>query len=65
MRVVVNMVRTIQRFKALKRKELAKKVASGKMRIEDFTLAAVNTVKRQALDVSEVEVLDHEISFDD
>jgi hypothetical protein len=30
--------------------------------VADFTLAAVNTIKSQPLDVSHVEVLEHEIS---
>jgi hypothetical protein len=56
--------RQVQRFKALKRKELARKHAAGKVRIEDFTVAGANKIKRQPLDVSGVEILEHEISLD-
>jgi hypothetical protein len=53
-----------QRFKALKRKELARQHAAGRVRTEEFTLAGANTIKRQPLDVSGVEVLEHEINPD-
>jgi hypothetical protein len=62
--VVMNTARQWQKFKALKRKELARKHAAGKVRTEDFTLAQANKIKRQPLDVSAVEVLEHEISLD-
>ena len=53
-----------QRFKAAKRKELARRHAAGKVRLDDFTMAAANQIKRQPLDVSGVEILDHEIGPD-
>ena len=43
---------------------MAKNYAAGKVQIKDFTLAAANTIKNQPLDLSKVEVLDHEINPD-
>jgi hypothetical protein len=60
----MNTARQAHRFKALKRKELARKHALGRVRTEDFTLAKANQIKRQPLDVSGVEVLEHEITLD-
>jgi hypothetical protein len=60
----MNTARQAHKFKALKRKELARKHAAGRVRIEDFTLAKANKIKHQPLDVSGVEVLEHEITFD-
>jgi len=60
----MNTARQAHRFKALKRKELARKLATGRVRTEDFTLAKANKIKRQPLDVSGVEVLEHEITLD-
>ena len=56
--------RQVQRFKVLKRRELLREHSKGTLRIADFTLAAANTIKQQPLDVSRVEVLEHEISPD-
>jgi len=60
----MNTNRQVQQFKALKRKELRRKHANGKIKLADFTLAAANKIKRQPLDVSRVEILEHEISPD-
>ena len=60
----MNTARQAHRFKALKRKELARKHAAGRVRTEDFTLAKANIIKHQLLDVSGVEVLEHEITLD-
>lgn len=60
----MNTASQVQIFKALKRKQLAKKHASGRVRKVGFTLAGVNIIKHQQLDVSGVEVLEHEISLD-
>ena len=60
----MNTARQAHRFKALKRKELARKHAAGRVRTEDFTLAKANKIKHQPLDVSGVEVLEHEITLD-
>jgi hypothetical protein len=60
----MNTARQAHRFKALKRKELARKRAAGRVRTEDFTLAKANEIKHQPLDVSGVEVLEHEITLD-
>ena len=56
--------RQVQRFKALKRRQVLRKHSQGKLRIADFTLAAANRIKYQPLDVSRVEVLEHEIGPD-
>ena len=61
---IMKTARQAQRFKALKRKELPREDAAGRVRIENFTLAAANKIKRQPLDVSGVEILEHEISPD-
>lgn len=61
---IMNTARQVQRFKALKRKERPREHAAGRIRIGNFTLAAANRIKRQPLDVSGVEVLEHEISPD-
>ncbi len=60
----MNTSQKVQRFKALKRKQLRRKHAKGRIKLADFTLAAANRIKRQPLDVSRVEVLDYEISPD-
>jgi len=60
----MNTSRQVQRFKALKRKELRRKHANGKIKLAAFTLAAANKIKRQPFDVSRVEILEHEISPD-
>lgn len=54
----------VQRWKISKRKQLRRKHAQGKIKLADFTLAAANKIKRQLLDVSRVEVLEHEINPD-
>ena len=54
----------VQRFKILRRKQLQGKHAKGQIKIAIYTLAAANKIKRQPLDVSRVEVLEHEISPD-
>jgi len=56
--------RQVQKFKAARRKELLKDHAASKVQMKDFTLAAANTIKNQPLDVSKVEILEHEISPD-
>jgi hypothetical protein len=56
--------RQAQKFKALKRKELPKHDAAGRAKTGNFTLAKVNKITRQTLDVSGVEVLEHEITPD-
>jgi hypothetical protein len=56
--------RDIQRFKAARRKELVKSQGADKAQIKNFTLAAANTIRHQTLDVSRVELLEHEISPD-
>ena len=53
--------RDVQKFKAQRRKALLKDYAAGKVQLQDFTLAAANTLKHQPLDLSRVEILDHEI----
>ena len=60
----MNAARQAQRFRALKRKEPAREHAARRVRTGNFTLARVNIIKRQPLDVSGVEVLEHEISPD-
>jgi hypothetical protein len=60
----LNTSRQVQRFKALKRKELRRKHDKGRIKLANFTLAAANQIKRQSLDVSRVEILEHEISPD-
>ncbi|HEV2209629.1 MAG TPA: hypothetical protein VG167_12690 [Verrucomicrobiae bacterium] len=60
----MNTSQQVQRFKALKRQQLRRKHAQGEIELADFTLAAANKIKRQALDVSRVEILEHEISPD-
>lgn len=60
----MNTSQQVRRFKALKRKELRRKYAEGRIKLADFTLAAANKIKHQPLDVSRVEVLEHEISPD-
>jgi hypothetical protein len=59
----MNTIRQWQRFKALKRRALIRR-GKGKFKAANFTLAAVNKIKRQPLDVSRVEILEHEISLD-
>ena len=54
----------LQRFKARRRQQLARKAAAGKVRLSDFTLAAANTIKRQPLNVSLVEVFENDICPD-
>ena len=60
----MNTTQKVQRFKIRKRRELQARHAKGEINIADFTLAAANTVKRQPLDVSRVEVLEYEINPD-
>jgi hypothetical protein len=60
----MNTTQKAQRFKILKRRELRAKHAKGTIKIADFTLAAANRIKRQPLDVSRVEVSEHELSPD-
>jgi len=57
----MNTAKQVQRFKAWKRKELSRSQAAPG-RSDDITLAAANRIKRQPLDVSGVEILEHEIS---
>lgn len=61
----MNTTQKVQRFKMMKRKALRAKHASGKIKVADFTLAAANRIKCQPLDVSRVDILEHEISPDD
>ncbi|HZM01906.1 MAG TPA: hypothetical protein VFC44_02685 [Candidatus Saccharimonadales bacterium] len=56
--------RQVQKFQALKRKTSAKKRAAGKGARGNFTVASANDIKRQPLDVSGVEILEHEINPD-
>ena len=60
----MNTTQKVHRFKILKRKELRAKHGKGKIKIADFTLAAANRIKLQPLDVSGVEISEHEISPD-
>ncbi len=60
----MNTTQKVQQYKVLKRKQIRLRHAKGTIKIADFTLAAANRIKRQPLDVSRVEVLDHEISPD-
>lgn len=60
----MNTTQRVQRFKILKRRELQARLAKGKIRIADFTLASANRIKQQPLDVSRVEISEYEISVD-
>ena len=56
--------RQVQKFKAESRKELNKNRAAGTGHITQSSLAAANTLKKQLLDVSRVELLEDEITPD-
>jgi hypothetical protein len=56
--------RQIQRFKTLKRRELIRRRSKGRLQKTGFTLAVLNQVKRQPLDVSRVIISEYEISPD-
>jgi hypothetical protein len=64
-RVRMKTNRQVQQFKAKRRKELANSRAAGTVQVRDFTLAAENVIRNQELDVSRVEVLEHEIAPED
>jgi hypothetical protein len=62
--VAMNAGKKAQEFNALRRRELARRHAVGTMRTKAFTLAAANKIRHQSLDVSRVDILEHEISGD-
>lgn len=56
--------RQVQKFKALQRKKLTKQGTALNGTRETFTLARINKIKRQPLNLTGVEVLEHEIDPD-
>jgi hypothetical protein len=56
--------RQVQEFKVRNRKALASKRAKIRLRGHALTLASANLIRKQSLDVSRVEILDHEIEAD-
>jgi hypothetical protein len=60
----MNSSEQVQRFKASSRKALARQRLAGRGKTRPFSLARANKIKSQPLNVSAVEVLEHEINPD-
>jgi len=60
----IKTLQQVQRFKTLNRKRPVQSSTRRNSQQAAFSLAAANRIKHQTLDVSQVVILDHEISPD-